>query len=70
MFVKLFQPSLMLVGKARSLSYSCGPERYFTQISTLPTNIRLGRKGSKSFKTLGPGPNVIKLFTAVIYTFL
>jgi hypothetical protein len=36
MFVKLFQPSLMLVGKARSLSYSCGPERYFTQIGSDP----------------------------------
>ncbi len=42
---KPFQPSLMFVGKARSLSKSGEPERSFTQLGPSPANIRQGRIG-------------------------
>jgi len=81
-YVKLFQPSLMFVGEARSLPLSGVPERCFTRVgSGLPpdiilvwkslpgTNTSLLRKyvnyGLKSFITLAPRPNFLKLFTAV-----
>jgi hypothetical protein len=39
-----FQPSVMFVGKARSLLYSGAHERCFTQTPALLANIRLGWK--------------------------
>jgi hypothetical protein len=39
------QPSLMFVGKARSLPNSGAPERYFIRVgSALPTNITISTK--------------------------
>ncbi len=86
MFVpgKLFQPSLVFVGKAEAYP-SKAPFKWLHSGAS-PTNIRLGWKGLhetntvtyyelslitsvKSFKTLTPGANVIKLFTSVINKF-
>jgi hypothetical protein len=35
---KPFQPSLLFVGKARSLPYSGAPERFFNRIGSCLTN--------------------------------
>ncbi len=52
-----FQPSLLLVGKARSLLYSGVPERgvHLGRLLAVPTNTRLGCKGF-------PGTNIIAYF--------
>ncbi len=50
---KLFQPSLMFVGKARGLPESGAPERCFTRVvSSLNPNIRRGWKGLLGTNTL------------------
>jgi hypothetical protein len=83
-----FQPCLIIVGEARSLTLSGAPERCFTWVGSGITRKyynrleRLARDkhssllhkfanyGQKSFITLGSGPKIIKLITAVIYGFL
>ncbi len=49
-----YQPSLLLVGKARSLLYSGVPERgvHMGRLLAVPTNTRLGWKGLPGTNTL------------------
>ncbi len=78
---KLFQPSLMCVGKARSLAKSGAPERLFTfsgsglthkhltgkacQGQTLKLIAKIRKLQEKSFLTLVPGVKFIKLYFIV-----
>jgi hypothetical protein len=64
-----FQSSVLFADKARSL-HKTRLERLDRDKHSSLFGPLIKHEEKRFYKTLGPGPNIIKLFTAVIYKFL